>query len=149
MTRRRTKLAVVVLSSLAAGSALTACGDAVTANHDWQSSSRRTSTTTVVNGVSQTVIVFDGILTTGPKGKGVAGTVFREECVGPGNTGPYKCLMLLNTGSKVYVAAGQVPSPYDFQELVTLTDPARAFHITQLAGGTKSSVLQISVRTHL
>ncbi len=149
MTRRRAKLAVVVLSSLAAGGTLAACGDPVTANHDWQSISSRTSVTTVVNGVSQQVLSFDGVLSTGPKATPVAGTVFREECVGPAGKGPFKCLMLLNAGTKVYVATGQVQDLNKRQELVTLTNPAQHFLITTLAGGTMSSKLEISARTSL
>ena len=148
MPRRPKRMAAVILSGVSVAGVLAACGDPVTANHDWTSTSRLFTESRVVKGVSETLTLVDGSLT----GGAAAGTVVREECVrvNDGRQEPYKCLLCINAGSKVYVAAGETPSPVDSQpdEFTTLTDPARAIDVTVLGATPRSIHLKISARTH-
>lgn len=149
MLSRSMKMAAVGICC-GVGAGLTACGDQVTADHDWYSTAAITSETRTVAGVSEQALVLDGPLLTSDTGTAVPGTLVHLECVQfDDHLGhePYRCLLLLNAGRKVYVAAGQQDDPLRGREphqLVTLTNPARGLSYTVLGVGTKSAHIKLA-----
>ena len=131
---RGTKIAAMVAGgAVAAG--LAACGDPITANHDWKSVSalvtvsERVGGTTVAKGT-----VLAGVLLNA-KGQEVLGTRFKEECVkvtGTGTATNYRCLALLNAGQKVYVAGGMATGPFNTLKSVDRAGSPDSMIITKI-----------------
>ena len=87
---------------------LAACGDPVTGPHDW----KVTASLSSQSGVSSGNIGYAARNLRGPlldgRGAPAAGTSFSEQCTvyASGFTTPATCLVIVNTGTKVYVAKG-------------------------------------------
>ncbi len=135
---------------------LTACGNTVTASHDWYSFASVTSTFAPPGagpaGTSTALAItqFNGVLTTSQSSKPVTATLVREECQRPA-TGeaatPYTCVLFLNAGAKNYVAFGTTFDLYGASyTLKTLTNPAASIIITPLGATPRTVHLRISAR---
>ena len=148
----RTKLSAAALA-VVMGSAMAACGDQITANHDWYSiASITTSQVRSVDGGSLQTLTLDGPLLTSNTGRAVPATHFHLGCVQyDDHLGhkPYNCLLLLNAGEKAYVASARQDKVLssDLPHLFfTLTDPASRLSYTVLGVGTKSVHLKLTAR---
>ena len=101
----RAGAAAVGLVVLAGG--LAACGDPVTGPHDWRVIGHTSLGGGASNGVGYQTRTFRAGLLNG-KGSPVPGTLFAEQCsvYASGYITPVTCLLIVNTGAKVYVAKG-------------------------------------------
>jgi hypothetical protein len=125
LPRRQTTL--LAIGAIAAAASLAACGSPITHYTTWNSLARLTSTTP--GGVSNLKLA-------GPlldaQGKPIPNSAFTETCtqIGPiGAPAPaYRCLAVVNTGARQYVAGGDVAGPYG--KLPSLATPATLGKIT-------------------
>jgi hypothetical protein len=100
---------------------LSACGDPITANHDWQSVSALITVSATVGATTEAKgTLLAGVLVNAQKAP-IIGTQFVEKCaklfkirpVPAGTTATdYSCLTSLNTGLKFYVAGGLASGPF-------------------------------------
>jgi hypothetical protein len=112
---RRSANALAISIVVAGSVCLTACGDPIQADRSFITSSIELRVVEPVGGsVQPTGVLVSGALV-GAQRRPALNTLFREQC-SPERTDSgrtlYRCLALLNTGPKVYVAAGVVDSPY-------------------------------------
>lgn len=129
---KRSLIVGLIVGGLSVGSTLAACGNSVTASHDWQAvgaqgigvtfaAGHATGTSDVVNGQ-----LVDKALA------GVRGSSFQERCVRIAPAGPraFNCITVLRTGSNIYIAGGTVANL--FGTLPVLTGGPGSLTITKV-----------------
>jgi hypothetical protein len=136
---RQGKAGLVAASGLTLAATLTACGNPITANHDWRSLTALVTVTEQVDGHTVTGVALAGPLVDS-QGRPVAKTAFEETCAkvsGSGTT--FRCLTLIYTGPKAYFAGGMAAGP--FGTLKSLATPATTgtISITKLSGSQAAS----------
>ena len=89
--------------------AVAGCGDPITANHDWTTLDAVVTVTQHVGSSTTTGSVLVGRIVDA-KGRPLVNTLVQETCVKvshPSSPGAaYKCLALINTSERIYVAGG-------------------------------------------
>jgi hypothetical protein len=118
---------MATIATVVAG-VLAACGAPISANHQWQSLTTASSYQTAVpSPLGHGTMVLQHDVLSGPlsdaQGKPLAGTSFREDC----SHGIYQeefCKLLLNSGPRLYVAAGATLYKYPYY---TFTSADRVF----------------------
>jgi hypothetical protein len=110
---------------------MTACGDPITANHDWYGLATASTYLTSVQMPSGAPVrilhnVLSGHLLDGPQGHQVSTTSFVEDCtsfvVPQGTTqNPLReCTLVLDTGPRLYAARGATPGNSNYGQLGSL-----------------------------
>jgi hypothetical protein len=125
-------MASLIASGLFLGIAVAACGDPITASHDWRAVGSQGIVVTFAAGhATGTADVIDGQLANDALA-GVAGSSFQERCVRIAPAGPraFNCITVLRTGSKVYIAAGMAANL--FGSLRILTGSSGSLTITKV-----------------
>ncbi|HEX4016075.1 MAG TPA: hypothetical protein VHX15_05000 [Frankiaceae bacterium] len=129
--RRRSVL--LGISAITVAAAVAGCGDPITANHSWKSLD---ALVTVTEKVGQANVMGTAVVgrLTDAQGNPVLSTVFQETCVRETTSGSpamaYRCLAIINTGPKIYVAGGMADGPFG--------------KLTSLAGGSAPGSITIT-----
>jgi hypothetical protein len=126
---------------------LTACGDTVTAARDWYSIASHVGSRTIVGGQPFLVMDYAGQLETDIyHGSVVPGSRFQEHCSRPDVTGAsWTCQAIVNTGQRVYVAAGTTSSDLN-HTLPVQAGSHGTFTMKLIGGGTLSMAVKLSLR---
>ena len=139
---RHRKAALLAASGFTLAATVTACGNPITANHDWRSLSAQVTVTEHVTGHTVVGVVLAGPLVDA-QGRPVPKTAFEETCAKVSISVSYRCLALIYTGPKAYFAAGMAPGP--FGTLKSLATPVTPGTISI----TKLSTTQVDGKTAL
>jgi hypothetical protein len=138
--------ALTVVLVVLAGS-LVACGDPVTGPHDWKVIAALSSH----GGVSSGNIGYVAHDLQGPllndNGAPVAGSSFSEQCTdyASGYTTPEDCLVIVNSGVKVYVARGNPSSVLPFRGTFKTPDASGTVTVSLIPSNWQGPVEQVLV----
>ncbi len=151
MARLRRQGVLMAVSGITVAAAVAGCGDPITANHSWKSLDALVTVTEKVGQTNVDGTVLVGRLTDA-QGNPVLSTVFQETCVHeavqPSTPAPsYKCLAIINTGPKIYVAEGVADGPYGKLTSLAGGSAPGSIIITKLSGtqpASKPLLIQIS-----
>ncbi len=134
---RQRKAGLIAASGLTLAATLSACGNPITADHDWRSLSALVTVTEQVDGHTVTGVALAGPLVDS-QGRPVAKTAFEETCAKvSGST--FRCLALIYTGPKAYFAGGMATGPFEtLKSLATPVTPG-TITITKLSGNQPAS----------
>lgn len=147
LRRRATRAGAAGVALVLFAGVLAACGDPVTGPHDWRVIGHPSSQSGVSNGVGYQTRTLRGGLLNG-KGSPTAGTSFTERCTdaASGFTTPATCLLIVNTGTKVYVAKGTPSSRQSLFGTFKTLDGKGALTVglipTLLGGGAEEILVQ-------
>jgi hypothetical protein len=141
--RFQRRAVLVAVSGITVAAAVAGCGDPITANHSWKSLDALVTVTEKVGQTNVNGTVVIGKLTDA-QGNPVLSTIFQETCVRetikPSTpAASYKCLAIINTGPKIYVAEGVTDGP--FGKLTSLSGGSApgSITITKLSGAQPAS----------
>jgi hypothetical protein len=139
---------VLALGGAALAFGLVACGDPVTAPHDWKATGSLSSHGGVSSGnIGYLVRNLRGPLLDG-KGAPAPGTSFAEQCTAyaSGFTTPEVCLVIVNTGTKVYVARGVSAVRLTFSGTFKTLDGKGTLTVSPIASNSQGPIEQVWVK---
>jgi hypothetical protein len=143
MFDRCRKAALLTTTGVTVIAAAAACGNPITANHDWKSLNALVTVTEHVGPNTVTGYVLAGRLTDA-QGRLLLTTRVQETCAhvsGPASTSAaYKCIAIVNTGPKVYVAGGMAAGPFGTLTSLAGGNAPGTISFTKLSGGQPASV---------
>jgi hypothetical protein len=146
------RTAVIVGLFLVATSGLAACGDPVTGPQEWNVTAIRSSHSGVDSGnVGYLVQNLRGQLLDA-RGVPIPGSSFSEQCTAyaTGFTSPHSCLLVVNTGAKVYVAQGPTDqfAKSPFPGIYKTEDGTGTVTVSAIATSTLGGVEKVLVQAH-
>jgi hypothetical protein len=132
---RRRKSVLLATGGLALAGVVSACGNPVTANRDFQTVNIVVTVQEQVNGQTVAVQSINEGVALDAKGNQIRGTFFNETCgrAAKSGTQQWRCLTYFAPGgSKLYVAGGLTSDPFGTQHMLDKANSAGTMTITKV-----------------